>query len=977
MRHHIPGRTRLEALSPLDPARRGQLAAILARTGWTLVGFNSLTGSLLVAHPAASSLAEVVDAVSDALAQAAATGPAAAAPRPADVDPELAPIMTAPAEEVLQMLGVGRTGLDEAEAQRRLVQFGSNALPAAHRRSRPAILGGQLANLPTGLLAGSALLSLATGGVFDAAVTLGVVVLNATIGFTTENAVESLIARLGKPVEHTVVVVRGGQARHASSRDVAPGDLLALGPGLAVPADARLIEAADLTLDESILTGESQGVEKTAAPLRAAAVPLAERSNMIHAGSVVIGGQGLAVAARTGMRTEAAVVRGLIATARPPRPVIEEKLDELSRVMALAAIGASVLVFGVGLVRRRPVVELVRSAIGLAVASLPEGLPAVATTTFALEARAMEKRGVFVRMLPAIESIGAVDTLCLDKTGTLTENRMAVAGAAGGSALYAVDANGVLVREDGAAALEKDRRALAALAEAVVLCNTAELTEDGAEDGSGTEVALLKFAALVGTDIARVRAATPRTALRERSQGRRFMSTLHARDGETLLFMKGAPEEVLALCLHERRTAGRVRLDESRRAEILAQNATLAGLGQRVLGVARRRSRAGVFDPDRPDDLEWLGLVGLSDPLRPSARQAVAAFQAAGLRTLMITGDQPVTARAVAEALDLAGGGRPVAVLSGADIAGMDDEALAGAAARATVFARVTPADKLRIVRALQAGGAIVGMLGDGVNDGPALREAQVGIAMGRKGSDIAREVADVVIADDDLAALVRAVARGRSTDDNIRNALRFLLPQNLAEVIVMLVESFGPPQEQETPMELFWLNLVSDVFPAIGLALAEPAGDVMSRPPATLRGPILDRSEHGALALDGVQMAAAALAAHFTGHLTGAPPPQIRTATFVTLAGAQLAHAFSLRDRSGADPLARSISERRLELSLAGAAGLLVLPFAFPGLGRTLGVGRPSPVLLGVTAGSVGVSMLASELRRRRPRIVRSAGGA
>jgi Ca2+-transporting ATPase len=968
IRHHIPGRTRVGMLESLPDSGRERLAQALARRGWRLSGFNSVTRSVLVLHARTSSAEEVMDAVLQMLDERSPAKPAAQAPRP---DAATAALMAAAPEDALAQLGSGRQGLGEAEAAARLERCGPNGLPRPERRARTAIVAAQLNTLPVALLAGSAVLSLATGGLFDAAVTIVVVALNAGIGFYTENAVEALIARLGQPIEHVTVVVREGRARPAPARDIVPGDLVALAPGQIVPADGRLIAATDLTIDESILTGESLGVDKISAPLEGE-LPLAERANMVHAGTVVVGGQGLAVIARTGLDTETAQVRSLIASARPPEPLIKARLDELSRTLVYGALAASGLVLGIGLVRGRPMADMIRSAISLAVASLPEGLPAVATTTFALEAKAMERRGVFVRMLPAIESIGAIDTLCLDKTGTLTENRMTVAGAAAGSAVYAVDDAGRLIRADGAEAVEKDRRALAALAEAVALCNTAENHGAGRGEGSGTELALLDFAALAGIEVETVRQAAPRLAARERTLRRRYMSTLHERDGEMLLFLKGAPEEVLPLCGFERRTRGRIPLDQPRRAEILAQNAVLAGRGQRVLGVARLRSRAGAFDPEAPEGLEWLGLVGLGDPLRSTARRAIATFQSAGVRTLMITGDHAITARAVAESLDLAAGGG-IEVLTGPEMAAMDDAALAQAARRTTVFARATPADKLRIVRALQGSGAVVGVLGDGVNDGPALREARVGIAMGAKGSDVAREVADVVIAGDDLAALASAVARGRGVDDNIRNAVRFLLSTNLSEILVMLAESFGTPQELETPMELFWLNLVTDVLPALGLAMAEPAGDVMSRPPQVLQGPILPRGEYARLGLDGAQIAAAALAAHLAARGAAGPGPRTRASTFLTLAGAQLAHAFSLRDRSRGDPRGRAMSERRLELSVAGGLGLLALPFVWPGLGRALGASRPSGRDLGLSAGLIAASFAASELRARpRPRVCR-----
>lgn len=958
VRHHIPGRTRIETVAPFASPRRLPLEQALARRGWTLCSFSPPTRTVLVRHPPERSPAEVVDAVVEGLF----AGPqpeAAGAPG----DPELEAVMAAAAEAAPGLVGSSAAGLSEAEAARRLAASGRNVTPAFQRRSRVEIISAQLTTLPVGLLAGSAVLSLATGGMLDAVVTLAVVAINAGIGYATEDAVERLIARLSAPVAHKATVVREGRARLAPAAEVAPGDLIALAPGDAVAADARLIEANELTIDESILTGESLGVEKSAAPSPRPGAPLAERRNMVHAGTVVTGGQGLAVAVRTGARTEAAGVRALVSSARPPKPVIEEKLDELSRTLVLGALAGSGVVLGVGLALRHPLVQTLRTAVSLAVASMPEGLPAVATTTFALEAREMERRGVYVRLLPSIESLGVIDTLCLDKTGTLTENRMTVAGAAAGSALYGAGA-GRLTREDGVQAEEKDRRALTALAEAVSLCNSANGDSAGGA-GSATELALLEFAQLVGLDVTARRLAMPWTALRERSQRRRFMSTLHEKDGEQLLFLKGAPEDVLALCGWERRTRGRTALTPSRRAEILGQNESLAARGQRVLGVARQRGRNGAFDADQPADLEWLGLVGLSDPVRPKARQAIETFQRAGVRTVMITGDQPVTARAVAETLNLSGG-EIVRVLTGPEIAGMDEATLGAHAAETTVFARAAPADKLRIVRALQSAGAVVGALGDGVNDGPALREARVGIAMGRRGSDVAREVADVVIADDDLEALARAVARGRATDDNIRNAVRFLLSTNLSEMLVMLVEAFGPPGEQETPLELFWINLVTDILPAIGLATAEPAGDVMQRSPASMRGPIIPRSEVRRLGLDAVQLAAVGLIAHAAGRGLGGPGPAARGPTFLTLAGAQLAHAFALRDRSPGDAHAKTISTRRLELAVGASAGLLAAPFVFPTLRRAMGA---TPILaseLGLSAALIGTSMLVSEARRR-----------
>ncbi|MDD3799573.1 MAG: cation-transporting P-type ATPase, partial [Novosphingobium sp.] len=769
-------------------------------------------------------------------------------------------------------------------------------------------------------------------------------------GFSSESAAERLIRRLSRPVEHEAGVWRGGSTIVVSARELVPGDVIGLVPGNFVPADARILESDNLSVDESSLTGESLPVHKLADALDYEPSSVAERANILHSGTVVTGGTGRAVVIGTGSRTEMARTRAMIGLARPPRPDIENELTRLGTQLSIGCLGASGLLFVIGLLRGEPLLSITKSAIALAVAAIPEGLPAVATSTLALGAREMERENAYVRALPAIEALGTVDTICLDKTGTLTENRMRVVSAC-------VDGR-TLDLSPGKEWTARDMAELQPLAEAVALCNEASL---GESNGSATELALLHFAQLAGAEPDGLQNRCPIRAMRSRTHHRRWMATEHHDGGTPFLALKGAPDELLTMATHELAQGARQPLDDARRQRIMEANGQLAAKGLRVLGVARSD---GKLQDDDPSELTWLGLVALADPIRAEAREAIDTFHRAGIRTIMLTGDQSATALAVAEELALSRTGI-IPVLETSRFAGLDDRAVGEMALKTSVFARVSPSDKLRIVRGLQAVGKRVAMIGDGINDGPALRAAAVGVAMGAGGTDVAREVADIVIADDDLRALARAIARGRATDDNVRNAIRYFLSTNLSEVLVMLGESLHGRGELETPMELFWLNLVTDVLPGLGLTLAEPRGDVMTRPPRTVSGALFGKAELRTMGLDGGGIAAAALGAHFVQQLRAGLGPRARGSTFLTLGLAQMAQAWVLRDRSPASETARKLSERRLEGALGASTALMVLPFVFPPLGRLLGVARPVTGDLLFSGVLAGASFLFAESRR------------
>jgi Ca2+-transporting ATPase len=955
--HELPGRTRLRLATWPEPSAIAAMDRALARIGGVIARLSAATGSILILHPEALSASDIQRHVAATQAsqpedhasqqeQGPSTPHADALP-PSD---EIDAAAVAPVRTVLEQLGSRPNGLTAEDAARRLEQQGLNQDLMPFGRSHYEMLTEQFATLPVAMLAGSALLSVATGGIVDALVTLSVVALNAGIGFSSESATENLIRRLSRPIEHDALLTRDGRIVVSAASKVVEGDVISVSSGTFVPADVRVIEAHHLAVDESSLTGESLPVEKSADPLPHPPASVAERANILHKGTVVTEGHGQAVAIATGRRTEMARTRAMIGTARPPRPAIEDELAWLGRRLTVGCLAASGLMAVIGLLRGESLLTISKSAIALAVAAIPEGLPAVSTSSLALGAKSMEKERAFVRALPAIEALATVDTICLDKTGTLTENRMQVVAAA-------VDGQTL---EPGA-----DRQwqadaadALRPLAEAVVLCNEASLAD---ESGSATELALLRFAEAVDVDPDTLRKRFPTDTLHSRNRMRRWMATEHIDGGRRFVAVKGAPDELLALSSHERHGPEVRELDEARRAQILKANAHLASKGLRVLGVARGE---GEMD-HTPHDLVFLGLVALADPIRAEARDAIAAFHRAGIRTIILTGDQPATALAVAEELALSRTGI-IPVMETSRFIGLSDHEVGELALKTSVFARVSPADKLRIVKGLQAVGRRVAMMGDGVNDGPALRAAAIGVAMGETGTDVAREVADIVIADDNLHALSRAIARGRATDDNIRTAIRYFLSTNLSEVLVMLGEVLHGKSEMETPMELFWLNLVTDILPGLGLTLAEPRGDVMARPPRAADAPIFSADEARSMLLDGGSIAASALAGHFLRQAGRGPGPQARTVTFLTLALSQIAHAWVLRDRSQRASDTLGPSEIKLLSALGASSALLGVAFVLPPLRRLLGIAVPSVGDLALSGALAGASFLSAEARRQ-----------
>ncbi|MGE5502947.1 MAG: HAD-IC family P-type ATPase [Actinomycetota bacterium] len=798
----VPGRVRVRVAGlRRDPRMAERLVRRLAGDRVVVaVSADPRTGNALVHYDRDRLLAQVLERVA-----AAASG--AEVPAAVGVPPAWH-AMPATAVAAAFATDPGR-GLTAPEARRRLAEHGPNRLPIPRRRGVAAILAGQVLTLPVGLLAASALVSLLTGGVLDAVAILAVIVLNGAIGTATEVRTERLIAALERGRRPTAAVLRDGRTALVESERVVPGDVLVLTPGATVAADARLLATDGLLMDESVLTGESLPVPKHPAG-QAAATALADRRGMVWRGTLVGAGGGTAVAVATGRDTEVGRIQGLVGDLAAPHTPLQRQLDAMGRKLVAGSAGLCLGVLALGLLRGAPLARLLRSVTALGVAALPEGLPTVATTALALAVRDLRRHGVLVRRLEVVESMGSTSTVFFDKTGTLTLNRMSVAEVAA---------------EGAGAALR--------LWQVAVLCSDAAMGEGGRIEGSSTEAALLRAAVDAGIDASALRAARPRLSERMRDDRRQSMATLHDLGGHRrMVAVKGSPPEVLDGCAR-RWDGGPVALSRSERAAIAQANEVLAERGLRVLGFAMGEGVAGE-DIEAAGGLTWLGLAALADPPRPGAEEFIASLHRAGIDTVMLTGDQAATARAIADRM------------------GLD-----------TVFARILPGDKLRLVQARRAGGRVVAMVGDGVNDAPALKAADIGITLGRHGAEAARDLSDIVLENDELAGLMRAIERGRATHDNIRRAVRFLLSTNLAEIIVTAgATGFGLGGGLE-PMHLLWINLVTDVLPGLALSQEPPEAGVDRQPPRDPAAPLIGRQDVPGLAGEAAALAAAVLAAH------------------------------------------------------------------------------------------------------------------
>jgi Ca2+-transporting ATPase len=866
---------------------------------------------------------------------------------------------------VCELINVGVDGLSDDDARERLARFQSNSLAQVEKRSGLAMFLGQFKELPVALLAGSTVLSMATGGVADGLVILGVIVINGVIGYVTESRAERTIASLTRDDVTDVLVIRQGRDLCIAMEEVVPGDVLRLAPGTLISADARLTAARDLTVDESALTGESMPVGKTVDAIADAELPLADRTNMVYRGTLVTGGSGTALVIATGRATQVGQLQNMVSEVERPETPMQKQLRHLGErtmIMAGAVCGG---VFLLGLVRGQPIGAMVRTAVSLAVAAVPEGLPTVAITTLAIGIRKMKEHDVLVRRLDAIETLGAVQVLCFDKTGTITMNQMRVVKAAVGNDLLAVDAGAI--DHDGKAVERAQRPDLDWLLQVGALCSEAELVPNGdglpKVKGSSTEAALVEFALQAGIDVARLREEHPLCKLEARAEGRKLMATIHQRlhGGGYIVAVKGSPLEVLELC--DRRLVGSelsVLSDADRRA-IRRQNERMASEALRVLGIAYSEHA------EQPDaagtGLIWVGLSGLADPPRKGLPELFEKFRRAGVRSVMITGDQSATAYAVAKQVGLAVDGE-LRTLDSVELENMDPDVLAELAPTIQVFSRVSPRHKLRIVQALQKSGLVVAMTGDGINDCPALKAADIGVAMGGAGGSVAREVADVILETDELAGMLTAIEHGRVIHADIKKAVRFILATNLSEILLTLLSVAAGFGEGMTPMQLLWINLVSDIFPELALALQPPEKDVLDQPPRDPEAKMFSKDEFSQLAVEGALLTAGAMSVYGYGISRYGVSPQAQSVSFLSLSTAQLLHAFSVRsEKNHLFDGVRSPPNPFIPLSVGGGIALTLIMQMIPAARRWFGSSPMPPVDWAIAAlGAVG-PLLANEM--------------
>ncbi|MCW2245067.1 magnesium-transporting ATPase (P-type) [Azospirillum fermentarium] len=737
-------------------------------------------------------------------------------------------------DETAGHLDSPRHGLDSAEAAARLDRHGPNRLTPPPKRPGWKRLLSQFDNALIYVLLAAGAVALALGETADAAVIAGVVVINAVIGYVQEGKAEQALDAIRAMLSPQAAVLRGGRPCTIPAEELVPGDRVLLASGDRVPADLRLVHAKGLRVQEAALTGESVPVSKTVAPV-APDAPLGDRTSMAFSGTLVTEGQGQGIVVATGDHTELGRVGRMLAKVESLTTPLLAQMDRFGRLLTVAILGVTVAVFAFGaLVQGEPWVDMVMAAVALAVAAIPEGLPAVMTITLAIGVTRMARRNAIIRRLPAVETLGSVGVICSDKTGTLTRNELTVQAAVTPAVSYEVEGIGYAPegRVCSAGQPAENDGALTELARAALLCNDAGLSrgEDGAwcVTGDPTDGALLVFARKAGLDPARETAALPRHDTIPFESERGWMAVLQrvVADGGGILYVKGAPERILPHCsgIDPAAWAGRVE--------------TMAAQGLRVLALARRTHPTCPAEADGiGDGLEFLGLCGLIDPPREEARAAVAECRRAGIAVKMITGDHAATAVAIARRFGLAEDGR---VLTGADLDRLDDAGLQDAALDTDVFARTAPEHKLRLVTALQAGGLTVAMTGDGVNDAPALKRADVGVSMGIMGTEAAKEAADMVLADDNFASIAHAVEEGRTVYANLRKTILFLLPTNGGQALVILAAVLAGGTLPITPVQILWINMVTAV--TLGLALAfEPAEPgIMAQPPRPPREPIL-----------------------------------------------------------------------------------------------------------------------------------------
>lgn len=796
-------------------------------------------------------------------------------------------------EQLLSQLETTEQGLSSAQAAARLEKYGPNKLKDAEKPTMVQRFLAQLKDPMLVILMVAAAVSavtnyLARESFAEVFIILIVVLLNAVLGVLQESKAEAAIEALQTMTAATCKVLRDGKQQTVHSDELVPGDVVVLEAGDSVPADGRLLESASLKIEEAALTGESVPVNKVIEALGLAhgkdEVPLGDRKNMCYMGSTVVYGRGRALVTRTGMDTEMGKIAGALANTADEQTPLQRRLDELGKTLSKLVLGICVFIFIFDLVMAgsftlESVLSTFMVAVSLAVAAIPEGLATVVTVVLSIGVTNMSKRNAVIRRLTAVETLGCTQVICSDKTGTLTQNKMTVVQHLG----------------------DTQR-----LATALALCNDANLGENGQAEGEPTEAALVNFAAAEGLPKPQLAAAAPRVDEAPFDSGRKMMSTIHTAENGFIQYTKGAPDEVLKRCTQYWADGKALPMTEEKRAEILAENKRMADQALRVLAAAQR-----IWDEkpasNEPEQLEqqlcFVGLVGMIDPVRPEVKAAIAECRAAGIRPVMITGDHKDTAVAIARELGIIQDASEA--ITGAELDAIPDEEMQQAVRRYGVYARVQPEHKVRIVNAWKANGAVTAMTGDGVNDAPSIKSADIGVGMGITGTDVTKNVADMVLADDNFATIVGAVEEGRRIYDNIRKAIQFLLGSNMSEVLGV----FGSTLMGFTllnPVHLLFINLITDCFPALALGMEKGEPDIMQRAPRDSKDGIFAGGLGFDIAYQGILIAGITMLSYILGHcmevgffeMPHGVSPAGMTMAFLTMSMCEIFHSFNMRSQ-------------------------------------------------------------------------------
>jgi len=823
-------------------------------------------------------------------------------------------------------------GLSRDEAARRLAEYGPNELQASKRISPWEILIEQFKNVLVIILLIAAVLSVFLGEGLVEPIVIGIIVLFAVLlGFIQEYRAERAIEALRQMAAPTATVLRDGQELEVPAREVMPGDLIVLRAGDKVPADARLVEAINLQIEEAALTGESVPVEKTTAPLAGADLAIGDRKNMAYAGTAVTYGRGRALVVGTGMATEFGKIAQLLQSVEKGKTPLQENLDRVGAMLARAAFVVVAIIVAIGLLRGQPLLEMLLFGIAMAVAVVPEALPAVVTISLAIGVQRMVKRNALVRRLPAVETLGSTTVICSDKTGTLTKDEMTarrvyVAGqtldvsGAGYEPHGQFSQAGQVVAPSGP--LQELLRAAALASDAYIVRGESDQRWD--VKGDPTEGALVVAAAKAGLQKHELEAQFPRVHEIPFTSETKRMTTLHETSAGVVAYSKGAPEIILETCTHYRTANGDALLGATEKQQIIEVAQQMASEALRVLAVA---AKANATLENAEQGMTLLGLIGMIDPPRPEAKAAVQTCERAGVKVVMITGDHPLTARAVAGELGLLKTGR---IITGAELESISDADFEREVENIEVYARVSPAHKLRVVSALQKNDHIVAMTGDGVNDAPALKKADIGIAMGITGTDVTKEAAAMTLTDDNFASIVAAVEEGRGIFGNVKKYLMYLLSSNIGEIILITGASvLGLPIPLET-VQILYINLATDGLPALALSVDPPEKDLMNRPPRNPRTGIFTRPVISLMLVGGIWLALSNLGLFVWALNTGRGIEEARTMLFVSVVLFEFFKAFSFRsDRNST--FVQPFANKWLNLAIIWEIVLLILIVYLP----------------------------------------------